>query len=203
MNKANFIITKDFTEYKKAFLETNKLLNLISKNDEQYLWEKHIYDSLAIKLFFQKYNIQKPRILDIGCGGGFPCVPIAIEYPNIEIIGVDSIAKKINAVANMCNKLNINNLSLVCDRVENLTQENFNIIVSRAVAKLAKLVEYAIPLLEKDGYFIAYKSKKASSEIKEATLLLNKYRAKIVDTIEYTLPLDEIYERNLIVIQRY
>ena len=59
-------IQSDFNEYKKAFLEENAKHNLISKNDEKFLYEKHIYDSLGIKLFFDKYNIKKANILDIG-----------------------------------------------------------------------------------------------------------------------------------------
>ena len=92
--KPEINITGNYEEYIQAFLEQNSKLNLISKNDEKFLWEKHIYDSLAIKLFFEKYKIVNSKILDIGCGGGFPCVPIAIECPNFNIVGIDSIKKK-------------------------------------------------------------------------------------------------------------
>ena len=81
MTNNNFTINSNFEEYKNAFLEENAKHNLISKNDEKVLFEKHIYDSLSINLFFEKYNIEKANILDIGCGGGFPCLPIAIEHP--------------------------------------------------------------------------------------------------------------------------
>jgi len=195
----NFQINADFSDYKNIFLEENSVLNLISKNDEKFLFEKHIYDSLAIKLFFEKYKINKTKILDIGCGGGFPCVPIAIEYPNIEITGIDSIRKKINAVHNIKNKLRLSNLNLVCDRAENLS-EKFDIIVSRAVADMSKILVYALPLLKKDGYFIAYKSKKALVELESAKVVLAKYNAKVLDIINYSLPLDESFERNLVII---
>ena len=105
----NLIINSDFAQYKKLFLEENSKHNLISKNDEKFLWEKHIYDSLSIKLFFEKYNIKNAEILDIGCGGGFPCLPIAIEFPNINITGIDSIHKKIASVENIAQKLNLKN----------------------------------------------------------------------------------------------
>ena len=95
-------ITHDFTDYKKCFLEENSKHNLISKNDEKVLYEKHIYDSLSIKFFFDKYKIEKAKILDIGCGGGFPCLPIAIEYPNMKITGIDSIRKKNKFGRNNC-----------------------------------------------------------------------------------------------------
>lgn len=196
----SFKITADFTKYKKVFLEENSKLNLISKNDEKFLFEKHIYDSLAIKLFLKKYGIEKAELLDIGCGGGFPCVPAAIEFPNLEIVGIDSIAKKINAINNMKEALGLSNLSTICGRVENIKSKKFDIITSRAVADLAKICEYALPLLKKDGYFVAYKSKKALEELEGAKKVLVKYNAQVKEIINYTLPLEEVYERNLIII---
>ena len=193
-----FNIEKDFSEYKKLFLEQNGKLNLISKNDEKFLYEKHIYDSLAIKLTNRLKEGQ--TLLDIGCGGGFPCVPIAIEFPEINVVGVDSIKKKIIAIENLKSGLGLTNLTVICDRVENIKEKKFDIITSRAVADLSKISEYALPLLKRDGVFIAYKSKKAMEELEGAKRTLAKFGAKVLDIIEYTLPLDEVYNRNLIVI---
>ena len=195
-------IKSDFTEYKKAFLEENSKHNLISKNDEKVLYEKHIYDSLAIKLFFEKYSIDKAKILDIGCGGGFPCVPVAIEFPEMDISGVDSIRKKIASVEIISEQLGLKNLELICDRVENLKNRKFDIVISRAVADMAKISEYALPLVKKGGYFVAYKSKKALEELDGAKSVLKKHNAKVVDIIEYTLPLEEVYERNLVCVKK-
>ena len=197
MNR-EFKIEHDFSEFKKVFLEQNNLLNLISKKDEKVLYEKHIYDSLAIKLT-NKTGAGK-TLLDIGCGGGFPSLPIAIEYPEVDVVGIDSIRKKINAVNSIKEKLNLKNFSAICDRVENLKGQKYDIITSRAVAELSIISGYALPLLKKDGIFVAYKSKKALEEIKSAEKVLSKNKAKILDIIEYTLPLDEVYERNLIII---
>ena len=196
MNK-KFDIKHDFSQFQKVFLEQNAKLNLISKNDEKFLWEKHIYDSLAIKL--TNRLTEGKTLLDIGCGGGFPSLPIAIEYPEVNVVGIDSIRKKIAAVNEIKEKLNLKNLSTICDRVENFKGQ-FDIITSRAVAELSVISEYALPLLKKDGVFVAYKSKKAIEEINSAKKVLSKYKAKILDILEYTLPLEEVYERNLIVI---
>lgn len=198
----NFKIISDFKEYKEAFLEENAKHNLISKNDEKFLYEKHIYDSLGIKLFFDKYKIKPSKILDIGCGGGFPCIPIAVEFPQHNIIGIDSIQKKINSVQTIADKIGLKNLQTICGRVENINLDKFDIIVSRAVADMAKISEYALPLLKKNGYFIAYKSKKALEELKNAESVLKKHNATLVEIIKYQLPLEEVYERNLICIKK-
>lgn len=200
MNKIE--IKKDFTDYKTYFLEENSKLNLISKKEEQYLFEKHIYDSLGIKLFFEKYNFVPNTLLDIGTGGGFPSVPIAIEYPEISVTGIDSIQKKINAVQSIKNSLNIQNLNLIRGRVEELKNSSFDVITSRAVAKIETLIKYAYPLLKKDGYIILYKSKTAEDEITEAINLIRKLHLKIKPIIEYTLPLEETYNRCLVILQK-
>lgn len=191
----------DFQQYINAFLLENSKVNLISKNDEKYLWEKHIFDSLSIEKFFDKYQLQNNiSLLDIGTGGGFPSVPIAIKYPEIEIYALDSIRKKINAIENIKNELKIKNLHTICDRAENINHK-FDIITSRAVASLDKIASLALPLLKKDGYFIAFKSIKTDDEIKNAENILRKFKAKVVDVIQYDLPLEENHTRNLVIIK--
>lgn len=195
-------IESDFSQYMNAFLEENAKHNLISKNDEKFLYEKHIYDSLGIKLFFDKYEIEKAKILDIGCGGGFPCVPIALEYPNFKVVGLDSIRKKITSVQTIKDKLNLENLEVICDRAENLKSRKFDIVVSRAVADMAKISEYALPMVKKGGYFIAYKSKKALEELENARVVIKRHKAEVIDIIQYYLPLEEVYERYLVCIKK-
>lgn len=190
-----------FTDYIKAFLNQNSKLNLISKNDEKFLWEKHIFDSLSIEKFFEKYKPSGSKLLDIGTGGGFPSVPTALAYPDIEVFALDSIRKKINAIENIKAVLNIQNLHTICDRAENI-KDKFDIITSRAVAPLKIIIGYAMPLLNKNGYFIAYKSIRTEEEIKEAKNILKKYNAEVTDIIKYDLPLEEKHTRNLIIIKK-
>lgn len=199
--------------YFSSFLEKNSHTNLISKNDEKFLFEKHVFDSLAINLFFEKYKnkiktkeTDKIKILDIGTGGGFPSVPIAIVFDNLEVIALDSITKKIKLVEELKNELQLKTLIPICNRAENLSKEEgfkpFDLITTRAVASLDKILKIALPLLDKKGYFIAYKSKKYQEELEEAKKTLKKFNAKVIDIIEYTLPTEEIFERNLIVIKK-
>ena len=181
-----------YNEYIQAFLKQNAKLNLISKNDEKFLWEKHIFDSLSIEKFFDKYKKGK-TMLDIGTGGGFPALPVAYTYKGIR--------KKINAINEMKDELNLENVFPICERAEKLSQK-FDLITSRAVAPLKVISGYALPLLKKDGYFVAFKSVKAQEEIDDAKSILKKFNAKVIDIIEYDLPLEENHTRNLIVIKQ-
>lgn len=191
-----------FKQFEKIFLEKNKNLNLISENDEKYLYEKHIFDSLSIDKFFEKNDINLfSTLLDIGTGGGFPAIPIAIQYPDINVTAIDSIKKKINAVDEFSKVLGLQNLTVICDRVENIKDKKFDLIVTRAVAKLDLLIKYAFPLLNKNGFLIAYKAKTVNEEIEISKNILKKYGGKITDIICYTLPTEEKHERNLVVIQ--
>ena len=195
--------TKDyFNDYIKVFLEQNAKLNLISKNDEKFLCEKHIFDSLSIEKFFEKYGNNFKTLLDFGTGGGFPSVPVALAYPELPVTALDSIGKKINAVTEIKEALHIDNLTTVCSRVENFDGK-FDIVTTRAVASLDKIIHYAIPKLKNDGYFVAYKSIKAAEEIKEAQKSLQKFKAKVIDIIEYELPLEQNHTRNLVIIKKY
>lgn len=200
MNKIE--IKTNFDKYIKTFLEENSKINLMSKNDEKLIFEKHIFDSLSIKLLFDKLDTIPNTILDIGTGGGFPSIPIALEYPEIQVTGIDSIQKKINAISNIAKELQIKNIEFIRDRVENIKDKKYDMITSRAVAQASLLIEYAYPLLKKDGYLVLYKSKNVDEEIEKAKPLIRKLHMKISDIIEYSLPLEENYNRCLLVLQK-
>lgn len=189
-----------FSEYERIFLEKNAHTNLISKNDEKFLFEKHIFDSLAINKFLNPKEGEK--LLDIGTGGGFPSIPVAIFYDFLNVFALDSIAKKIKLIEEIKTDLNLKNLFPLCERVEKLKIQDYDYVTTRAVAPLDVILKYAIPKLKSGGYFIAYKSKKALYELKDAQKTIKSMNVKMVDIIEYTLPLEEIYERNLIIFQK-
>lgn len=196
-----------FNKYEKLFLEKNAHTNLISKNDEKFLFEKHIFDSLAINKFLKdKKNNTVQRLLDIGTGGGFPSIPIAICYENINVFALDSIRKKINLIEELKVDLDLKNLFPICERAEKLQFKNnpksYDYVTTRAVATLDVILKYAAVNLKSGGYLIAYKSKKALEELKDAEKTIKTLGVKMVEIIEYTLPLEENYERNLIIFQK-
>lgn len=206
----NINLTKEkkelFEKYIEAFYNYNAITNLISKNDEKVLFEKHIFDSLAINLFLEKHNLkQNINLLDIGTGGGFPSLPISLAFDNIHTTALDSIKKKIKFIEKTKEELNLGNIDPVCARAEELNSEkrnSFDVVTSRAMAELRIILEYAIPYVKVGGYFVAYKSLKANEEIENAKNALKELNSKVVDIIEYDLPLEENTKRVLIVIKK-
>lgn len=192
--------------FMKYFLDYNQKVNLISSNDEKVLFEKHIFDSLAFNLFVQKYDLNpKSKIMDIGTGGGFPALPISILYKNFNVCAVDSINKKINFIKNAKQDLDIQNIKPICSRIEELPENmknSFDVVTTRAMAELRMILEYAIPFVKQGGYFVAYKSIKAQEEIDNAKNALKILNTRLVDTIEYTLPIDEENKRVLLIFKK-
>ena len=189
----------------KVFNIYNSHTNLVSKKDEEHFFVKHIYDSLAINLFLQKYGFEKFKMLDIGTGGGFPAIPISIFYDECDILAIDSIAKKIGFVELAKKELMLEHLVPACRRAEELKytdKGSFDIAVSRAVAPLRVLLEYSVPYLKIGGYFVAYKSLSADRELEEAQNALATLRAEFVEKIDYKLPGLEGYSRQLVIIKK-
>ena len=195
-----------FNSFSSIFTEYNEKINLISNSDVRYLFEKHIYDSLAFNLFYEKYGKNKKiKLMDIGTGGGFPAIPISLYYKNVEVVALDSINKKINFIKYAADILNIKNITPICSRVEDLSsmmRSSFDVVVTRAMAELRIVLEYAIPFVKVGGYFVAYKSIKAEEEIENAKTAMKLLNSKIVDKIEYSLPIEEQNKRVLLVIKK-
>ena len=130
----------------KLYAEWNSRINVISRKDLEHLYTRHILHSLAIA----KVCRFEPgaKVVDIGCGGGFPSVPLAIMFPETEFVGVDSIGKKIRVVEGITEGADIKNLRAINSRAEQLG-EKFDYVVSRAVTEMARFMPWAWPLLRK------------------------------------------------------
>jgi len=127
---------KKLAEFSACFGEWNSKLNLISRKDLDQLETRHILHSLSIAKFIRFSD--NSNVMDLGCGGGFPGLPLAIYFPNIEFVLVDSIRKKIDAVNDMVHSLELQNVTVINDRAENVKRK-FDFVVSRAVAPMNKL----------------------------------------------------------------
>lgn len=130
----------------ELYAEWNSRINVISRKDMEHLYTRHILHSLAIAKVCRFEAGAK--IVDIGCGGGFPSVPLAIMFPEVEFVGVDSIGKKIRVVEGITEGADIRNLRAVNSRAEQLG-EKFDYVVSRAVTEMARFMPWAWPLLRK------------------------------------------------------
>ena len=128
------------------YAEWNTRINVISRKDMEHLYTRHILHSLAIAKVCR--FAPGARILDIGCGGGFPSVPLAIMFPEAQFVAVDSIAKKIRVVEGVIEGADIKNLRAINCRAEQLT-ERFDYVVSRAVTEMSRFMPWAWPRLER------------------------------------------------------
>lgn len=126
--------------------EWNTRINVVSRKDMEHLYTRHILHSLAIAKVCQFEAGAK--VIDIGCGGGFPSVPLAILFPEVEFVGVDSIGKKIRVVEGVRDGAKIENLRALNCRAESVG-EKFDYVVSRAVTEMSRFMPWAWPLLRK------------------------------------------------------
>jgi len=171
----------DFTEKQEKQLaaleglykEWNSQINVISRKDIDQLYPKHVLHSLSIAAIADFKS--GSRIIDIGTGGGFPGIPLAIFYPDVEFVLCDSINKKLNVVREVSKAIGLANVSVEWKRAEEMKQKNsFDFAISRAVAPLGKLWRWSSPLIRKgvnselDNGLICLKGGDLHQEISES-----------------------------------
>jgi 16S rRNA (guanine527-N7)-methyltransferase len=139
--------TAQFSQLAALYSEWNEKINVISRKDIESLYERHVLHSLSIAATI---DLQPGmQILDLGTGGGFPGLPLAIFYPDTHFHLVDSIAKKLKVVEEIAAAIGVNNITTQHARVESIRDRKFNFVVSRAVAPLKDLWSWSRPLLKK------------------------------------------------------
>jgi len=137
--------TGQFAQLEGLYKEWNEKINVISRKDIDALYEKHVLHSLAIAALC---NFDKgAEVIDIGTGGGFPGIPLAIFFPNVNFMLVDSIGKKIKVVQEVASAIGLKNVTAVHGRVEEIKDRQFDFAVSRAVAPLGDLWKWINPVI--------------------------------------------------------
>jgi 16S rRNA (guanine527-N7)-methyltransferase len=131
------------------YADWNSKINVISRKDFEHFYERHVLHSLAIAKVLRFKN--GTEIVDVGTGGGFPGIPLAIMFPNVDFMLIDSIAKKIKVVSDVANNLQLNNVESAQIRFENLNR-SFDFVVSRAVTDLPTFVKWTKNKIRKKGF---------------------------------------------------
>ena len=138
---------QQLSNLKGLYNEWNEKINVISRKDIDNFYEHHVLHSLAITTQFE--FMDGMEIMDLGCGGGFPGIPLAIFFPNTQFHLVDSINKKLKVVNELASAIGLQNLSTQHCRAEEIKNRKFDVVVSRAVAPLKDLWYWSKPLLKK------------------------------------------------------
>lgn len=162
----------ELKKYEALVIEWNNKFNLISKSSVQCVWDRHILDSLQLCQFI---NNKDKIMCDFGSGAGFPAIVLSILskqlFPDLKIYLIESITKKALFLNTVKDKLNLN-IEVINDRIENIKLNNIDIISSRAMASLDKLIEYSKPFCNKNTRMIFPKGSKYKEEL---DVLLKKW----------------------------
>lgn len=195
-------ILADFEEYARRLVETNKSLNLTAITDPEGIAVKHFADSLTVLAAAEIPDGCK--MLDVGTGAGFPCIPLMIARRDIKMTALDSTAKKLKFVEESANALGLYP-AVIHARAEELGQnrqyrESFDAVTARAVANLRELAEYCLPFVKIGGVFIAMKGPLAGEELESAKKAIKLLGGEIGSVNSARLA--DGGERNIIIIKK-
>ena len=191
-----------FYDYMNLLLDWNEKINLTAITEPEEVVLKHFIDSLTIN----KYIENNKTIADVGTGAGFPGIPLKIYRPDLNVVLVDSLNKRINFLNEVICKLDLKMISAIHSRIEDFGKdkkhrENYDYVTARAVANLATLSEYLIPISKVGGKCICMKGDEIEEELDNSKAAINILGGKIDKVDYFELPNSNI-SRNVIIIEK-
>ena len=194
LKKINIMLSskqlEQLDKYYHLLVEWNEKINLTRIIEEKDVYLKHFYDSLTLS---RVIDLNKElTICDIGTGAGFPGMVLKIVFPQLKIVLVDALLKRINFLNIVIKELGLSNIETVHARAEDYSkfhQKEFDVVTCRAVSRLKKLLEYTVPLVKQGGYFIPMKAN-CDDEIEECEKLFKKKNLVIEKKEEFYLPIE-------------
>ena len=192
---------KQLDIYYHLLVEWNEKINLTRIIEENDVYLKHFYDSLTL---FKVVDLNKKlKICDIGTGAGFPGLVLKIVFPNLKIDLVDALLKRVNFLNIVIKELNLKDIDVIHSRAEDYVKfhkNEYDIVTCRAVSRLSNLLDYSIPLLNKNGYFIPMKAN-CEEELKECEKIFKRKKIIVEEIIEFSLPIENSH-RTIIKIKK-
>ena len=193
-----------FDQFTQLLLEWNQKMNLTAITEPEEILLKHYVDSA---LLFQSGVVNGDmNVIDVGCGAGFPSIPVKIIAPSLRFTLLDALNKRLQFLDEVIQTLNLEKISTLHLRAEDagrdrLYREQFDLCVARAVAPLNILLEYCTPFLKDGGYFVALKGPDAFNELKRAQNAMNELCVSVKEVIETSLPTTD-QKRVIVVLQK-
>ena len=191
----NEVQKRQFLQFYELLVEWNKVMNLTGITEYEEVNEKHFVDSLSIVKAIDMDSVE--TVIDIGTGAGFPGIPLKIAFPNLKVVLLDSLNKRILFLNTVIDTLQLTDIQTIHGRAEDFAKqqayrEQFDLCVSRAVANLATLSEYCLPYVRVDGMFIPYKSGEITEELQQSQNAIHVLGGKVTDVVKFRLPGTEI-----------
>lgn len=188
--------------YYEMLIDTNKVMNLTTITEYNEVVIKHFADSAAIGCITDMNgNID---VIDVGTGAGFPGIVLKIVYPQLSVVLLDSLNKRVNFLKNVITELGLTDISAIHGRAEDIARnkdyrERFDLCVSRAVANMSSLSEYCLPFVKVGGRFIPYKADGCDEEVKTASKAVNILGGKIRKIESYVIPDTDICRKFVVI----
>ena len=181
-----------FRRYYRLLLEWNSRMNLTTITEWEQVQRRHFLDSLSLSSVIESHNLEECRFIDVGSGAGLPGIPIKIAFPDMTGTLLDATSKKVRFLRHVVETLPLAGLEAHHGRAEELARlpelrEQFDLVVSRAVAPMSVLAELSLPFCRPGGLVVVHKTSSAAVEIEEASYAIHTLGGEIQDTVKFDL----------------